>query len=55
MPEVVYTAEKLRYLFTGCTYEANRDLRPSINPLVKTKRDYRVISEFNIDSLVILS
>lgn len=54
-PKVVYTAEELQYLFTGYTCEADRDLRPCIDPLVETVSDYTVTSEFNINSLVILS
>jgi hypothetical protein len=54
-PEVAYTAEELQYLFTGHTCEADRDLRPSIDPLVETTSDYTVTSEFDIDSVVILA
>jgi hypothetical protein len=54
-PDVTYTPEELQYLFTGHTCEADRDLRPRIDPLVDTIRDYTVTSEFDIDSLVIVS
>lgn len=54
-PEVIYTAEELQYLFAGYTCEADRCLRPSIDPLVETVSDYGVTHEYDIDSLVILS
>jgi hypothetical protein len=54
-PTVEYTPEELQYLFTGYTCEADRGLRPRIDPLVETVCDYPVTSEFDIDSLVVFS
>ena len=54
-PEISYTPEELQYLFTGYTGEDDQHLRPHIDPLVDTVREYTVTSEFDIDSLVIVS
>jgi hypothetical protein len=54
-PDVAYTAEELQYLFTGYTCEADRGLRPHIDPLVEEMDHYMVTSEFDVDSLVLFS